>query len=171
MTQQLITLLFNSIQHLKTSRPRLTGYQSLRMTSISATPTECIEKDATTYNLLSKPLVKFGVITDVQYADADDRPAWYDTSKTRYYRSSLDHVRQAFRYWTENTKSRTPSFALQLGWGQLSKCSCVTSKTRLPLLQRSDWRPQYSERIGSTGCTSNRSGILWPSSARLPCSR
>lgn len=60
----------------------------------------------------SAPLVKFGIITDIQYADLPDRPAWYDATKTRYYRSSLDHVKQAFDYWTS---SDSCLFALQLG--------------------------------------------------------
>ena len=58
------------------------------------------------------PLVKFGIITDIQYADLPDRPAWYDASKTRYYRSSLDHVKQAFDYWTS---AESCLFTLQLG--------------------------------------------------------
>lgn len=63
-----------------------------------------------------EPIVRFGVITDVQYADADDHPAWYDPSKTRYYRSSLNHVKEAFRYWTQGCSDDiSPSFALQLG--------------------------------------------------------
>lgn len=64
-----------------------------------------------------EPIVRFGVITDVQYADADDHPAWYDATKTRYYRASLNHVKEAFRYWTRGCSDHTsPSFALQLGY-------------------------------------------------------
>lgn len=61
----------------------------------------------------SEPLVKFGVITDIQYADLPNRPAWYDASKTRYYRASLDHVKQAFDTWTSTDSCL---FALQLGY-------------------------------------------------------
>ena len=64
-------------------------------------------------DVLSEPLVKFGVITDIQYADLPNRPAWYDASKTRYYRASLDHVKQAFHHWTS---SDSCLFALQLGY-------------------------------------------------------
>lgn len=60
----------------------------------------------------NEPLVKFGVITDIQYADLPNRPAWYDASKTRYYRASLDHVKQAFDHWTSTDSCL---FALQLG--------------------------------------------------------
>lgn len=63
-----------------------------------------------------KPLVKFGVLTDVQYADVDDKPAWYNPEKTRYYRSSLLHIRQAFESWVNMGKEgHGPTFALQLG--------------------------------------------------------
>lgn len=68
-----------------------------------------------------KPLVKFGVLTDVQYADIPNRPAWYDHSKTRYYRASLDHVKQAFDFWTnkncsdDDDETSKTKFALQLG--------------------------------------------------------
>lgn len=66
----------------------------------------------------SPPLVQFGVLTDVQYADADNKPAWYDSTKTRYYRASLLHVKQAFEHWVskkDENPAEGPSFALQLG--------------------------------------------------------
>lgn len=58
------------------------------------------------------PLVTFGVLTDVQYADCEDKPAAYDPSLIRYYRNSLNQVERALSYW-----SRIPglSFVLQLG--------------------------------------------------------
>lgn len=59
-------------------------------------------------------IVKFGVITDVQYADVADRPAWYDATKTRYYRSSLQLVGRAIDAWNGTADGR-PLFALQLG--------------------------------------------------------
>lgn len=62
-----------------------------------------------------KPVVTFGVFADVQYADVDDRPAWYDQSKTRFYRASLKHVRQAFDFWLSEQVIERPMFALQLG--------------------------------------------------------
>ncbi|XP_054153439.1 manganese-dependent ADP-ribose/CDP-alcohol diphosphatase-like [Oppia nitens] len=48
---------------------------------------------------MAKQLVRFGVVADVQYADSDDRPAWYDPSKTRYYRNALNQVRKAYDQW------------------------------------------------------------------------
>ncbi|KAL1478410.1 hypothetical protein MTO96_035035 [Rhipicephalus appendiculatus] len=39
-----------------------------------------------------KPLLTFGVLTDVQYADCDDKPAGYDPSLIRYYRNALNQV-------------------------------------------------------------------------------
>ncbi|GIY13122.1 hypothetical protein CEXT_614101 [Caerostris extrusa] len=59
------------------------------------------------------PIVTFGVLTDVQYADHDDRIADYDPSKTRYYRGSLEQVDLAFRFW-ERPGSKV-KFVLQLG--------------------------------------------------------
>ncbi|CAN7986671.1 unnamed protein product, partial [Ixodes pacificus] len=58
------------------------------------------------------PLVTFGVLTDVQYADHDDKPARYDPSLMRYYRNALNQVRRAYDHW-----SRVPrlGFVLQLG--------------------------------------------------------
>lgn len=65
-----------------------------------------------------RALVQFGVITDIQYADIEDRVAWYDASKTRRYRYALQQVKQAFRVWKETTDDETDvrtTFALQLG--------------------------------------------------------
>lgn len=59
------------------------------------------------------PLLRFGVIADVQYADADDAIMSYDTSKRRYYRSSLDQLRLALKHWDQ--EQPRPSFILQLG--------------------------------------------------------
>ncbi|KAG0428994.1 hypothetical protein HPB47_024061 [Ixodes persulcatus] len=65
------------------------------------------------------PLVTFGVLADVQYADHDDKPARYDPSMMRYYRNALNQrafvaaqVRRAYDHW-----SRVPGlgFVLQLG--------------------------------------------------------
>ena len=73
-------------------------------------PDQSLDMNLTPSN---KILARFGVITDVQYADTDDKPAHYDPSKTRYYRASLGHVAHAFDHWDkEMTK---PTFVLQLG--------------------------------------------------------
>ncbi|XP_023237058.1 manganese-dependent ADP-ribose/CDP-alcohol diphosphatase-like [Centruroides sculpturatus] len=61
----------------------------------------------------SAPLAIFGVLTDVQYADVDNRPAGYDPTKTRYYRQALDHVDSAFNYWQKMT--HPVKFVLQCG--------------------------------------------------------
>ena len=57
-------------------------------------------------------LLRFGVVADVQYADNEDRLAWYDHTKTRYYRNSLNQVNKAFNQWNNESKV---SFVLQLG--------------------------------------------------------
>lgn len=73
----------------------------------------------------SAPLLQFGVIADVQYADNDDKPAWYNPSKTRYYRNSLNQLEQAFNYWDK----KNVRFVLQLGdiIDALSKSICSHS--------------------------------------------
>ncbi|CAG2116938.1 unnamed protein product, partial [Medioppia subpectinata] len=61
-------------------------------------------------------LLRFGVVADVQYADNDDRQAWYDSTKTRYYRNSLTQVKKAFTHWNcEEKRDKGISFVLQLG--------------------------------------------------------
>ncbi|XP_054724384.1 uncharacterized protein LOC129234413 isoform X2 [Uloborus diversus] len=62
---------------------------------------------------IKKPLVSFGVLTDVQYADCEDRPASYDPSATRFYRGSLAHVNEAFKFW--KSSELKVKFVLQLG--------------------------------------------------------
>lgn len=61
----------------------------------------------------ASPLVTFGVLTDVQYADCENRPASYDPTKTRFYRDSLQQITKAFQFWKEHTIPVT--FVLQLG--------------------------------------------------------
>lgn len=60
-----------------------------------------------------EPLVTFGVLTDVQFADCDNLPAPYDKSKLRFYRGSLNQVDAAFDYWEKS--STKVQFVLQLG--------------------------------------------------------
>ena len=58
------------------------------------------------------PLFTFGVIADVQYADIDDGYN-YTRTRRRYYRSSLQLLRNARRSWSESAAK--PDFILQLG--------------------------------------------------------
>lgn len=59
-----------------------------------------------------KPIVSFGLIADIQYADNEDR---YNYTKTylRRYRNSLKLVNEACQYWLNGKLSI--SFILQLG--------------------------------------------------------
>ena len=41
--------------------------------------------------MFEKPVLSFGLVTDIQYANADDA---FRNDKTRYYRKSLSLVRQ-----------------------------------------------------------------------------
>lgn len=61
-----------------------------------------------------KSLLTFGVLTDVQYADCDDKPAGYDPSLIRYYRNALIQVERAYAHW-----SRMPGVSLVLQLGDL----------------------------------------------------
>lgn len=58
------------------------------------------------------PLFTFGVIADVQYADIDDGYN-YSRTRRRYYRSSLQLLRNARKSWSESAVK--PDFVLQLG--------------------------------------------------------
>ena len=55
-------------------------------------------------------LFKFGVISDVQYADVDDMMN-YEGTTMRYYRNSVNLLQQAVQRWTKEK----PNFVLQLG--------------------------------------------------------
>ncbi|RWS30747.1 manganese-dependent ADP-ribose/CDP-alcohol diphosphatase-like isoform X1 [Leptotrombidium deliense] len=55
--------------------------------------------DSKTTPQFGEPLTRFGVITDTHYADCDDRVAWYDSSKTRYYRNAINQIHNAFNEW------------------------------------------------------------------------
>lgn len=58
------------------------------------------------------PLFTFGVIADIQYADLDEGYN-YTRSSRRYYRNSLNLLRNAQKDWSESAVQ--PSFILQLG--------------------------------------------------------
>ncbi|XP_040922610.1 manganese-dependent ADP-ribose/CDP-alcohol diphosphatase [Toxotes jaculatrix] len=59
-----------------------------------------------------EPLFTFGVIADIQYADIDDGYN-YSRSRRRYYRNSLQLLRNAQESWSESAVK--PEFILQLG--------------------------------------------------------
>jgi manganese-dependent ADP-ribose/CDP-alcohol diphosphatase len=63
-------------------------------------------------NEILTPIVSFGLITDIHYADNDDR--WnYSKTFLRRYRNSLKLVDQACHYWL--TRENRISFIIQLG--------------------------------------------------------
>ena len=59
------------------------------------------------------PILSFGVIADVQYADVEDGYNFAMTSR-RYYRTALEMLQKAMDSWNHN-KVKKPSFLLQLG--------------------------------------------------------
>jgi manganese-dependent ADP-ribose/CDP-alcohol diphosphatase len=70
------------------------------------------------------PIVSFGLITDIHYADNDDR--WnYSKTFLRRYRNSLKLVEQACNYWTN--RKYPIAFLIQLG--DLIDGLCEINKT------------------------------------------
>ena len=63
-----------------------------------------------------EPILTFCVLTDIQYADVDDGFN-YDKTRLRYYRNSLNLVREAIDNWKqyESEKKVDVKFLLQLG--------------------------------------------------------
>lgn len=85
---------------------------------------DCLEQQKAETSTTSKPMLRFGVVADVQYADSDDRQAWYNPAKTRFYRNSLKQVEKAFEHWEKVVEDNGQSdgepecpvsFILQLG--------------------------------------------------------
>lgn len=62
------------------------------------------------------PITIFGIITDIQYADVDNGIS-YDGKRVRYYRNSLNLVREAVDNWkkTESIFKKNLKFIIQLG--------------------------------------------------------
>ena len=60
------------------------------------------------------PICTFGLITDIQYADSDNALN-YRKDKMRYYRNSLNLVREAVKTWHENLNENKFKFVIQLG--------------------------------------------------------
>jgi len=71
-----------------------------------------IETNKTETN--KKPIITFGILTDVQYANIPDEKR---LGKTRYYRQSLDKIKNAVKSWQnyEKDNNQKISFILQLG--------------------------------------------------------
>ena len=73
-------------------------------------------------------LFKFGIISDVQFADVDDRLN-FEGSTMRYYRNAVKLLRQAVEFWQKSK----PEFVLQLG--DLVEGNHVKKKDREATLQ------------------------------------
>ncbi|XP_033630867.1 manganese-dependent ADP-ribose/CDP-alcohol diphosphatase-like isoform X1 [Asterias rubens] len=59
-------------------------------------------------------LFSFGLIADIQYADVDNRPNFRQNC-VRYYRNSLELLKEAVRHWSGDSCASKPSFVMQLG--------------------------------------------------------
>ena len=86
-------------------------------------------------NLEIKPSITFGVLTDIQYADVEDGTS-YDKKRIRYYRNSLNLVKEAIKNWKkyEQDSKQNLKFVIQLGDLIDGKCKSVNES--LPSMQR-----------------------------------
>jgi manganese-dependent ADP-ribose/CDP-alcohol diphosphatase len=66
------------------------------------------------FSIPVKPIVSFGLITDIQYADHDNALN-YLADKTRYYRNSINLVKEAVHHWHDNISENNFKFIIQLG--------------------------------------------------------
>ena len=62
----------------------------------------------------SKPIITFGVLTDVQYAEIENTLN-YRKDRMRYYKNGINLIRQAVQYWHENIEENNFKFIIQLG--------------------------------------------------------
>ena len=82
-------------------------------------------------NAIGKPIVSFGLITDIHYANNDDRWNYFQTFMRRY-RNSLNLVNQACNHWLNG---KYPiAFLIQLG--DIIDGLCYTNKTSTIDLER-----------------------------------
>ena len=70
--------------------------------------------DFSVYTAPRDTIFQFGMIGDVQFADADDAPN-FSGSTVRRYRGALSILAQAVEYWNEAIPSPGLSFVVQLG--------------------------------------------------------
>jgi manganese-dependent ADP-ribose/CDP-alcohol diphosphatase len=92
--------------------------------SMFAAPDPEINQSPCDRNESIKPIISFGLITDIHYADNEDR--WnYTKTHLRQYRNSLKLVDEACNYWLNGKHSI--SFILQLG--DLIDGVCFTNQT------------------------------------------
>ena len=78
------------------------------------------------------PIFRFGVIADVQYADADDGTS-FDGSMKRHYRGSLDALRLAVEDWA--CSDPPIAFVAQLGDLLDGRCSQYADEALQTVLQ------------------------------------
>lgn len=77
------------------------------------------------------PIAKFAILTDVQYADVDDAMSF--DKKMRYYRNSVNLVREAVETWrkeSSNDDDLSFKFLIQLGDLIDGKCVPMGDSTR-----------------------------------------
>jgi manganese-dependent ADP-ribose/CDP-alcohol diphosphatase len=80
--------------------------------SMFAAPDPDIDQSTCDRNETIKPIISFGLITDIHYADNEDQWNFIKTHLRRY-RNALKLVNEACRYWLNGTNQI--SFILQLG--------------------------------------------------------
>lgn len=86
-------------------------------------------------DLNETPLVTFALLTDIQYANVDDGLR-YDKKKMRYYRNSLNLVKEAVENWQNycSKNNRNIKFLIQLG--DLIDGKCKDINDSLPAMDK-----------------------------------
>jgi manganese-dependent ADP-ribose/CDP-alcohol diphosphatase len=94
------------------------------VSSMFAAPDPDSDYSTSDRNETIKPIISFGIITDIHYADNEDR--WnYTKTHLRRYKNALKLVNEACHYWINGKYSI--SFILQLG--DIIDGVCFTNKT------------------------------------------
>jgi manganese-dependent ADP-ribose/CDP-alcohol diphosphatase len=82
-----------------------------------------------------KPLVSFGILSDIQYADVQDGFS-YDKKRARYYRNSLNLVKEAVKYWKNYEKESNTQLKFILQLGDLIDGKCKAINDSVPAMRR-----------------------------------
>jgi manganese-dependent ADP-ribose/CDP-alcohol diphosphatase len=93
---------------------------------------------------MDKPIVSFGLISDVQYADHGNSLN-YRKDRIRYYRNSINLVKEAVSVWHKNIIEDNFKFIIQLG--DLIDGKCANYKTNALNLLLKELKSDFNEII------------------------
>jgi manganese-dependent ADP-ribose/CDP-alcohol diphosphatase len=86
-------------------------------------------------DLSIKPLATFGVLTDIQYADVEDGKS-FDGKRNRYYRNSLNLVKEAVANWKNYEKLNQTKLKCIIQLGDLIDGKAKAINDSIPSMQR-----------------------------------